>query len=103
MVTLHDLEAGVKGAKDSHATISNKLFSHSKLIGPMIREVLGLFDISPKIDIKDMIWRPFRFQNNTKITLRQAFLAIYILWKSDTACCNILNFRTYQWFSNNQL
>ena len=47
-------------------------------------------------NIKDVIWQPFCFQNKAKITLRQAFLAIYSLYKSDTACCDILNFRTYQ-------
>ena len=58
----------------------------------MIREILG-FLISPPFDIKYVIWPPFCFQNRTKITPRQALLAIYILYKSDTASCNILNFR----------
>ena len=36
-----------------------------------------------------MIWQPFCFQNVSKITIKQAFLAIYILCKSDIAVCNI--------------
>ena len=54
------------------------------------------FFLYAPFDIKDVIWQPFCFQNKAKITLRQAFLAIYILYKSDPANCNILNFRTYQ-------
>ena len=76
--------------------VSNKLFCHSKPLGPMIREILGLSVEAPPFDIKYMIWQPFCFQNTAKITLRQAFLAIYILCKSDTASYNILNFRTFQ-------
>ena len=34
-------------AKDLQTMISNKLFSHSKRLGPMIREMLGRFDMSP--------------------------------------------------------
>ena len=48
------------------------------------------------VDMKDVIWQPFCFQNRAKITLRQAFLGIYILCKPDTATCDILNFRLYQ-------
>ena len=69
----------------------------------MIREVLELFDMPPpppppppQFDIKDMTWQPLWFQNKAKITLRQVFLAIYTLCKSDTASCNSLNLRTYQ-------
>ena len=59
----------------------------------MIRKMLWLFDVPPPpFDIKDVIWQPFCFHNKAKITLRQAFLAIYILYKSDRARCNILNF-----------
>ena len=32
-------------AKDSQAMISSKLFCHSKPIGPMIKEILGPFDM----------------------------------------------------------
>ena len=40
--------------------------------------------------LKDVIWRSFCFQNKDPITLRQAFIFIYILWKSDEASFNIL-------------
>ena len=73
-------------------TICNKSFSHSKPLGQMIREILRLFDIPP-FDIKVVIWWPICFQNGTKFTLRQAFLDVYILCKSDSTGCNILNFR----------
>ena len=83
-------------AKDSQTMISYKLFSHSNPLGPMMRQIFGLFDmITPLFDIKDVIWQPFCFQNKAKITLRQAFLAIYILCISDEASWNILRFRTY--------
>ena len=49
------------------------MFSHSKPLGSMIREILRLFDV---------IWQPFCFQNKAKITFSQVFLAIYILCKS---------------------
>ena len=39
--------------------------------------------------IKDMTWWPFCFQNKDIITLRQAYLSICILCKSDEASCNI--------------
>ena len=86
-------------AKDLQTMISNKLFCHSNPLGPMIREILGFLLCPP---IKYVIWQPFCFHNKAKITLRQAFLAIYILYKSDRASCNILNFRTYQQFSSNR-
>ena len=35
--------------------------------------------------IKDVMWRPFCFQNKDTITLREAFLSIYILRKFDEA------------------
>ena len=35
--------------------------------------------------IKDVMWGPFGFQNKDTITLGQAFLSIYILYKSDEA------------------
>ena len=49
--------------------------------------------------IKDVIWLPFCFQNKDTITLRQAFLSICILCKSDEASYfkvteNIKDFRT---------
>ena len=44
--------------------------------------------------IKDVIWRPFCFQNKDT-TLRQAFLSIYILYQSDEASCNILGYTKY--------
>ena len=51
MVTQHDLEAGVKVkfdiTKDLQIMISNKLFCHSKPLGPMISEILGLFVMPP--------------------------------------------------------
>ena len=75
--------------------ISYKLFSHSKPLGPMIREILALY-------IEDMTSWPFCFQHKAKITLRQAFLPIYIMYKFDEASCNTLSFRTCKWFSNNQ-
>ena len=80
-------------AKDLQTTISRKLFSHSKPLRPMIREILGLFVVppSPQFDIKYVTWWTFCFQNKAKITLRQAFLAISILCKSDIASCNILS------------
>ena len=40
--------------------------------------------------IKDMIRQSFFFQNKDTITLRQAFISIYILCKSDEASVNIL-------------
>ena len=40
--------------------------------------------------IKGVIWRSFCFQNKDTITLRQAFISIYILCKSDEASFNIL-------------
>ena len=40
--------------------------------------------------IKDVIWRSFCFQNKDTITLRQAFISIYILCKSDEASFKIL-------------
>ena len=40
--------------------------------------------------IKDMIWRSFCFQNKDTVTLRQDFISIYILCKSDEASFNIL-------------
>ena len=40
--------------------------------------------------IKDVIWRSFSFQNKDTITLRHAFISIYILCKSDDASFNIL-------------
>ena len=40
--------------------------------------------------IKDVIWQPFCFKNKDTITLRQAFISIYILCKSDEASFNIL-------------
>ena len=48
--------------------------------------------------IKDVIWQSFCFQNKDIITIRQAFLSIYILCKSDEASCNILAYRKYQKF-----
>ena len=65
-------------AKDLKIKISKQWFSLSKPLGSMPREILGP---PPPFDIK---------------YLRQAFLATYILCKSDTASCNILNFRTYE-------
>ena len=61
----------------------------------MIREILGHFDMPPAFDIKDVIQWPLCFQNKAQITLRQAFLVIYILCETDTASCNMLNFKTY--------
>ena len=40
--------------------------------------------------IKDVILQSFCFQNKDTITLRQAFISIYILCKSDEASFNIL-------------
>ena len=48
--------------------------------------------------IKDVIWPSFCFQNKDTITLRQAFLSIYILCKSDEASCNSLGYTKYQKF-----
>ena len=76
-MTLHDLEAGVK----------DHIWHLQKDLQTTISR--KLFSHSKPI--------------MTKITLKQAFLAIYILWKSDVASCNILYCRTCQWFSNNQL
>ena len=46
----------------------------------IIRKIEGLFDMRTLLfAIKDMIWRPFCFQNKDTITLRQAFLSIWIL------------------------
>ena len=39
--------------------------------------------------IKDVIWRSFCFQNKDTITLRQAFISIYIFCKSNEASFNI--------------
>ena len=69
-------------AKDLQTMISKQLFSHSKPLAPMICEILRLFVMHPPFNIKHVIWRSFCFQNKAKITLRQSFLAIYIL-------CNI--------------
>ena len=79
-MTLHDLEAGVKGQTWHLQKICRTQ--------PMIREILGLFDMAP-FDMKDVIWKPICLQNKVKITLRQAFFPNYILCKSDTASCNI--------------
>ena len=74
-------------AIDSQAMISYKL---------LIRDILGLFDrMTPYLTLEDVTWQPFCFQNKAKIFPRQAFLAIYILCKSDETSCNILSFRTY--------
>ena len=79
--------------------ISCNSFLHLAPLGPMTREILGLFDMmTPLFHIEDVILQPFCFYNKAYITLRQAFLAIYILCKSDEASCNILSFRTYKWF-----
>ena len=48
--------------------------------------------------IKDVIWWSFCFQTKDTITLRQAFLSIYILCKSNEASYNILGYRKYQRF-----
>ena len=78
-------------ANDLQTMASNKLFSHAKPL-----EILGLLNMPPPpFDTKDVIWWPSCFQNKTKITPRHAFLAIYILCKSDIARCNILNLRAY--------
>ena len=53
--------------KDLQTTISNKLFCHSKPLGPMISEILGLFVMPPPFDIKYVIWRPLCFQNKSKL------------------------------------
>ena len=48
MMTQLDLEAGFRGqtlAKNLQAMIFYKLFSHSEHLGPMKREILGLFDV----------------------------------------------------------
>ena len=56
----------------------------------IIKEIQGLFDMMTLLfGIKDVIWQSFCFQNEDTITLRQAFLSIY-LYKSDEASCNIL-------------
>ena len=103
-MTLHDLEAGVKG----------QIWHCRRLAEHDFQEVVFSFQTSrtndkgdirafwyaPPFDIKDMIWQPF-FLIQAIVTLRQVILAIYILYKSDTANCNFLNFRTYQWFSSN--
>ena len=50
MMTIHDLEGKRSNftlAKDLQTMISKKLFSHFKPLGPMIREMLGLFDMPP--------------------------------------------------------
>ena len=73
-------------ANDFQTTISKNLFSHSKPLAPMTRKILGLLDMPPPppppppppFDIKDVIWRPFCFQNKAKISLRHTSLAIYI-------------------------
>ena len=83
-------------AKDLQIMMSYELFSHSKPLMPVIREILDVFNMTPPFEIKDVIWQSLCFQNKAKITLRQAFLAIYILCKSDIASHNILTFRTYQ-------
>ena len=45
--------------------------------------------------IKDVIWRSFCFQKKDTITLRQAFISIYILCKSENILVteNIKDFR----------
>ena len=47
-----------------------------------------------QLDIKDMLCWTFWFQNAANIISRQAFLAIYILYQSDEASCDILSFKT---------
>ena len=89
MMTSNDLESrgqrsNLTCAQDSQSMISYKLFSHSKPLGPMIRQILVLY-------IEDMTWWPFCFQHKAKITLSQAFLPIYIMCTSDE-----VSFRTHK-------
>ena len=63
MTTPFDLVAGVKDQIDSQAMISYKLFTHSKPLGAMVREMEGLFNRITPFDIKHAIWWPFCFGN----------------------------------------
>ena len=50
---------------------------------------IRLFDMMTLLFcIKDVIWQSFCFQNKDTITLRQVFISIYILCKSDEASFN---------------
>ena len=82
---------------------SYKLFSHSQPLGAMVNEIEGLFNRKPPFDIKHVIWRPFCFGNQAKITIRLALLAIYLLCKFDEATNNISRFRASLCVSNNRL
>ena len=59
-------------AKDLQTTISKKLFSHSKSVGPMIKEILALFVIPP-FDMKYVIGQTFGLQNKAKTKLEKCF------------------------------
>ena len=54
MMTLHDFEAGIKGQiwhlqKICRPQFSNRLFSHSKPLGAIIREILELLEMPSPI------------------------------------------------------
>ena len=51
----------------------------------MVREKPSLFDMMTPT-FKNVTWQPSCFQNEVKITLRQAFLAIYNVY----ACANLI-------------
>ena len=80
----------MRSTKDSQAMISYKLFLYFVALEAIIREIERLLDMMTFLfGIKNVIC----FQNKDTITLRQAFLSIYILCKSDEASCNILGYR----------
>ena len=60
MMTTLNLEAGVRGQLDTCKRFHDFLFfSHSETLGPMIREIQGLFDMmSDLFDIKYVTWWP---------------------------------------------
>ena len=58
----------------------------------MIRGILSLFACDDQIfNIKDVIWWQFFLKQGENYSEALAFLAIYVLCKSDTATCNLLS------------
>ena len=79
-------------SKDSQAMTSINLFSHCKPLGTMIREIYALFKRIKPFDIKcDMAG--ILLSKVGQITIRLAFLAMYLLLKFNDANCSVSRFR----------